>query len=60
MAHALWHSPRATKLGLYEVVTPLGAGGMGEVYRTRYAARPPVSAIEILSNAHLSDRRLFA
>jgi serine/threonine protein kinase len=24
-----------TRLGLYEVIAPLGAGGMGEVYRAR-------------------------
>jgi hypothetical protein len=25
------------KLGSHEIVSPLGAGGMGEVYRSRYA-----------------------
>jgi len=24
-----------TRLGLYEIVSPLGAGGMGEAYRAR-------------------------
>jgi len=27
-----------TKLGPYEIVAPLGAGSMGEVYRARYTA----------------------
>jgi serine/threonine protein kinase len=43
-----------TKLGPYEIVSPLGAGGMGEVYRARDARLERTVAVKILP-AHLSD-----
>src|SRR5579863_1832006 len=43
-----------TKLGPYEVQSPLGAGGMGEVYRARDMRLDRTVAIKILPN-HLSD-----
>ena len=43
-----------TKLGPYEIQTPLGAGGMGEVYSARDARLDRTVAIKILP-AHLSD-----
>jgi hypothetical protein len=43
-----------TKVGPYEIASPLGAGGMGEVYRARDTRLDPTVAIKILP-AHLSD-----
>ncbi len=43
-----------TKLGPYEIQSPLGAGGMGEVYRANDTRLDRVVAIKILS-ARLSD-----
>ena len=44
-----------TRLGPYEIVAPIGAGGMGEVYRARDTRLERTVAIKILP-AHLSDR----
>ena len=43
-----------TRLGPYEIQSPLGAGGMGEVYRARDTRLDRVVAIKILPS-HLSD-----
>lgn len=42
-----------SKLGPYEIQTPLGAGGMGEVYRARDTRLGRIVAIKVLPS-HLS------
>jgi len=44
-----------TKLGPYEIVAPLGAGGMGEVYRARDTRLERSVAVKILPQ-HLADK----
>ena len=44
-----------TRLGPYEIVAPLGAGGMGEVYRARDTRLERPVAIKIIP-LHLADR----
>ena len=47
-----------TKLGPYEIESPLGAGGMGEVYRARDTRLDREVAIKVLPSALASDASL--
>lgn len=47
-----------TKLGPYEIVSAVGAGGMGEVYRARDSRLDRTVAIKVLSSHHSSDSAL--
>ena len=52
LSHAL---ASGTRLGPYEIVAPLGAGGMGEVYRARDATLNRDVALKILPHAFATD-----
>jgi serine/threonine protein kinase len=41
----------STRLGPYEIVAPIGAGGMGEVYRARDARLGREVAVKVLPEA---------
>src|SRR4051794_9960083 len=47
--------PAGHKLGPYEILAPLGAGGMGEVYRARDSKLNREVALKILSAPFLED-----
>src|SRR5271155_3147360 len=47
--------PAGTRLGPYEVLAPIGAGGMGEVYRARDSRLGREVALKILPAAFASD-----
>src|SRR5262245_16843121 len=49
-----------TRLGTYEVVAPLGAGGMGEVYRARDTNLDRDVAIKVLPEAFAQDPERLA
>jgi Tol biopolymer transport system component/predicted Ser/Thr protein kinase len=46
-----------TKLGPYEILSPAGAGGMGEVYRARDTRLDRVVAIKVLPEGHDAEQR---
>src|SRR4051812_9108407 len=47
--------PSGARLGPYEVLAPLGAGGMGEVYRTRDTRLDRVVAVKVLPERMAKD-----
>jgi serine/threonine protein kinase len=49
-----------SRLGSYEILTPLGAGGMGEVYRARDTKLKREVAIKVLPDAFASDAELVS
>jgi len=49
-----------TRLGSYEVLSPLGAGGMGEVYRARDTRLGREAAIKVLPAAFARDEERLA
>ncbi|MAG69468.1 MAG: serine/threonine protein kinase, partial [Acidobacteria bacterium] len=49
-----------SRLGPYEVVAPIGAGGMGEVYRARDTKLERDIALKILPEAFVNDPERLA
>ena len=52
--------PAGTRLGSYEIIAPIGAGGMGAVYRARDARLDREVAIKVLAEALTRDEAAMA
>jgi eukaryotic-like serine/threonine-protein kinase len=49
-----------TRLGPYEILAPIGAGGMGEVYRSKDTKLDREVAVKVLSAAFAEDPERLA
>src|SRR5260370_28362600 len=49
-----------TRLGPYEILAPLGSGGMGEVYRARDSKLERTVAVKVLPPHMAEDREALA
>src|SRR5438132_10137926 len=54
------HLAAGTRLGPYEIVAPIGAGGMGEVYRARDTKLNRDVAIKVLPDLFANDPERLA
>lgn len=52
--------PAGTRLGVYDIVSPLGTGGMGEVYRARDSKLGRDVAIKVLPSSFAADSERVA
>src|SRR5450830_1276977 len=49
-----------TRLGTYEILSPLGAGGMGEVYRAKDSRLERIVALKVLPEEFFEDKERVA
>jgi eukaryotic-like serine/threonine-protein kinase len=59
-AHTFMGLATGAKLGPYEILSPLGAGGMGEVYRARDTRLDRTVAIKVLNSQLVANSELRA
>ena len=46
------------KVGQYQILAPIGAGGMGEVYKVRYTRRDRTVAIKVSNDQFTTGEEL--